>query len=275
MDDELLLPVGSEPAWPFRHDGPSRRSGVRCHGECRVREMVWQLIADSGARYHDLGADWYERRADPERGTRERVRHLERLGNTVTLTPSPSVLTECLVPGSTINTPGTEQAISPPSGPVILRPKAPPIRLSPHDSASPASTPLCSGNAPTTRPAPRLPPPPTPGREAAAPPPRRRCPMSRAPHDPVTLRSTSPAPLSTGHNPSSHTPGSPRRTGRPASPETGKTPGQSPPCTPTSPPPSVTMSAAKSVSGAAHQADSPPMAGSEPVATACCQVRTT
>ncbi|MFK0288842.1 IS110 family transposase [Streptomyces sp. NPDC090499] len=53
-----------------------------------ILEMVWQLIADPDARYHDLGTDWYERRTDPERRTRELVRQLERLGNTVTLTPS-------------------------------------------------------------------------------------------------------------------------------------------------------------------------------------------
>ncbi|MEU7660280.1 hypothetical protein [Streptomyces lincolnensis] len=52
--------------------------------------MVWQLIADPNARYHDLGTDWYERRTDPDRRTRELVRQLERLGNTVTLTPSPA-----------------------------------------------------------------------------------------------------------------------------------------------------------------------------------------
>jgi transposase len=52
--------------------------------------MVWQLIADPDARYHDLGSDWYERLTGSERRTRELVRQLERLGNTDTLTPSPA-----------------------------------------------------------------------------------------------------------------------------------------------------------------------------------------
>jgi transposase len=55
-----------------------------------IIEIVWQLIADPSARYTDLGPDWYERRTDPERRTRELVRELERLGNTVTLTPAPA-----------------------------------------------------------------------------------------------------------------------------------------------------------------------------------------
>ncbi|MGW2940185.1 IS110 family transposase, partial [Streptomyces sp. NPDC001156] len=54
-----------------------------------IIEIVWQLIADPDARYRDLGTDWYERRNDPDRRTRELVRQLERLGNTVTLTPTP------------------------------------------------------------------------------------------------------------------------------------------------------------------------------------------
>ncbi|WP_051942380.1 hypothetical protein [Streptacidiphilus rugosus] len=53
-----------------------------------ILEIVWQLIADPDARYHDLGADWYETHTDPDRRTRELVRQLERLGNTVTLTPN-------------------------------------------------------------------------------------------------------------------------------------------------------------------------------------------
>ncbi|MER5915600.1 IS110 family transposase [Streptomyces sp. NPDC001982] len=55
-----------------------------------IIEIVWQLIADPDARYADLGPDWYERRTDPDRRTRELVRELERLGNTVTLSPTPA-----------------------------------------------------------------------------------------------------------------------------------------------------------------------------------------
>lgn len=52
-------------------------------------EIVWHLIADPDVRYSDLGSDWYEHRIDPEHRTRELVRKLERMGNTVTLTPTP------------------------------------------------------------------------------------------------------------------------------------------------------------------------------------------
>lgn len=48
------------------------------------------MITDPDARYHDRCADWYERHIDPERRTRELVRQLERLGNTVALTLSPA-----------------------------------------------------------------------------------------------------------------------------------------------------------------------------------------
>lgn len=55
-----------------------------------IIEIVWQLIADPDARYHDLGADWHEKRTDPDRRTHELVHQLERLGNTVTLIPNPA-----------------------------------------------------------------------------------------------------------------------------------------------------------------------------------------
>ncbi|WHM40876.1 IS110 family transposase [Streptomyces sp. BPTC-684] len=53
-----------------------------------ILEIVWYLVNDPDARYIDLGPDWYDRRTDPERKTRDLVRQLERLGNTVTLTPA-------------------------------------------------------------------------------------------------------------------------------------------------------------------------------------------
>ena len=48
--------------------------------------IVWHLLADPAARYHDLGASYYTSRIDKNRKTRSHVRQLEALGYTVTLT---------------------------------------------------------------------------------------------------------------------------------------------------------------------------------------------
>ncbi|HET9647521.1 MAG TPA: IS110 family transposase [Microlunatus sp.] len=48
--------------------------------------IVWHLLADPAARYHDLGADHYPAHIDKTRKTRSHVRQLEALGYTVTLT---------------------------------------------------------------------------------------------------------------------------------------------------------------------------------------------
>jgi transposase len=50
--------------------------------------IVWHLLADPTARYHDLGADYHTRRVDTARKTRTLVRQLEALGHTVTLHPA-------------------------------------------------------------------------------------------------------------------------------------------------------------------------------------------
>ena len=50
--------------------------------------IVWHLLNDPDARYHDLGADHYARRLDPERKTRDLVRQLKALGHDVTLQPA-------------------------------------------------------------------------------------------------------------------------------------------------------------------------------------------
>ena len=47
--------------------------------------IVWHLLADPTARYHDLGADYHTRRIDTERRTRSHIRQLEALGYKVTL----------------------------------------------------------------------------------------------------------------------------------------------------------------------------------------------
>ncbi|QOC90854.1 IS110 family RNA-guided transposase [Micromonospora craniellae] len=50
--------------------------------------IVWHLLASPDARFHDLGADFHERRVDTTRKTASLVRQLEALGLTVTLQPT-------------------------------------------------------------------------------------------------------------------------------------------------------------------------------------------
>lgn len=49
--------------------------------------IIWHLLADPDAHYHDLGSDYFRRRIDPQHRTRNHVRQLEALGYTVALTP--------------------------------------------------------------------------------------------------------------------------------------------------------------------------------------------
>jgi transposase len=50
--------------------------------------IIWHLLSDPDARFHDLGADFYDNRTSPERKTRAHVRQLEALGFKVTLEPA-------------------------------------------------------------------------------------------------------------------------------------------------------------------------------------------
>jgi transposase len=50
--------------------------------------IVWHLLAEPTARFHDLGAGYYASRIDTDRKTRNHVRQLEALGFTVTLAPA-------------------------------------------------------------------------------------------------------------------------------------------------------------------------------------------
>jgi transposase len=47
--------------------------------------IVWHLLPDRRARYHDLGSDHYTRHIDKHRKTRNHIRQLEALGYTITL----------------------------------------------------------------------------------------------------------------------------------------------------------------------------------------------
>jgi len=50
--------------------------------------IIWHLLADRDARYHDLGTAYHARRLDAGRQARNHVRQLQALGYTVTLTPA-------------------------------------------------------------------------------------------------------------------------------------------------------------------------------------------
>jgi transposase len=50
--------------------------------------VVWHLLADPEAHFHDLGAGFYDTRVNPERAKRNHLRQLEALGSKVTLQPA-------------------------------------------------------------------------------------------------------------------------------------------------------------------------------------------
>ena len=50
--------------------------------------IVWQLLSDPDAKFHDLGADLYDTRLGTERAKRNHVQHLQALGYEVTLEPA-------------------------------------------------------------------------------------------------------------------------------------------------------------------------------------------
>ena len=50
--------------------------------------IVWHLLADPTARFHDLGPDYHTNRIDKDRKTRNHIRQLQALGYSVTLTPA-------------------------------------------------------------------------------------------------------------------------------------------------------------------------------------------
>lgn len=50
--------------------------------------IIWHLLSDPEARYHDLGSDFYDHRVGPERKKRTHIRQLEALGYKVILEPA-------------------------------------------------------------------------------------------------------------------------------------------------------------------------------------------
>lgn len=66
--------------------GPNKAAVAVAHS---LLDLVWHLLSPNKP-FEDLGADYFQLRRDPERETRRLVRHLERLGHTVTLGPTPT-----------------------------------------------------------------------------------------------------------------------------------------------------------------------------------------
>jgi transposase len=48
--------------------------------------IIWHLLSDPQARYHDLGPDWHARRGNRDKKIRNHIRQLEALGLTVAIT---------------------------------------------------------------------------------------------------------------------------------------------------------------------------------------------
>jgi transposase len=65
-----------------RRRGPNKAAVAVAHS---LTDVIWHLLS-TGERFQDLGADYYDRRRDPQRQARQLVRKLEALGHTVTLT---------------------------------------------------------------------------------------------------------------------------------------------------------------------------------------------
>ena len=67
-----------------RRRGPNKAAVAVAHS---ILDIVWHLLT-TGASYQDLGADYFERRHDPQRQTRRLIHQLEQLGYHVTLQPT-------------------------------------------------------------------------------------------------------------------------------------------------------------------------------------------
>ncbi len=73
---------------PTHRPTPRPEQGSR---RCRTQHLDHPVAPDGRPRpqrYHDLGADYYERRRDPEREARRLVAELAKLGYTATLEPA-------------------------------------------------------------------------------------------------------------------------------------------------------------------------------------------
>jgi transposase len=68
-----------------RRRGPARAQVAVARS---IAVIIWHLLADPTARYHDLGPGHHQARTDNDRKTRGHIRQLQALGYTVTLTPA-------------------------------------------------------------------------------------------------------------------------------------------------------------------------------------------
>ena len=79
-----------------RHGRISRRRG-RAKAQVAVARsilvIIWHLLADPGARFADLGPDYYASRTDKDKKIRNHIRQLQALGMEVTITPAASTHT--------------------------------------------------------------------------------------------------------------------------------------------------------------------------------------
>jgi transposase len=64
--------------------GPNKAAVAVAHS---LLDVIWHILT-TGELFTDLGADYFQRRRDPERLTRRLVHQLEQLGHTVTITPA-------------------------------------------------------------------------------------------------------------------------------------------------------------------------------------------
>jgi transposase len=101
--NEALRTALCEAAWAASHGKDSylasqyrrflRRFGTRSEAKAvfavahSLIVIIWHVLHD-GATYQDLGGDYFDRRGDVQARTRYLIRELEKLGNTVTLTPA-------------------------------------------------------------------------------------------------------------------------------------------------------------------------------------------
>jgi transposase len=69
-----------------RRRGPNKAAVAVAHS---LLDLVWHLLS-TGEKFADLGADYFQKRHDPEREARRLVRQLERLGHRVTLGAAPA-----------------------------------------------------------------------------------------------------------------------------------------------------------------------------------------
>jgi transposase len=69
-----------------RHRGPNKAAVAVAHS---LIELVWHLLS-TGETFTDPGADYYQRRSDPNHQARRLLTQLERLGYTVTITQTPT-----------------------------------------------------------------------------------------------------------------------------------------------------------------------------------------